>query len=104
MEKFEDELKSGPASIGQDTITKEYAYDEVTLISHFKDWVSPEDHQAEIAKLNSKIDWLHGLLDERNEEVLQTVKRLNEVQQEILEVPLLAQEKALLEGQNEVCR
>lgn len=52
-----------------------------------KDWVSPEDHQAEIAKLNSKIDWLHGLLDERNEEVVQTVKRLNEAQPEIPEVP-----------------
>ena len=53
------------------------------LMNHFKDWVSPEDHQAEIDKLNSKIDWLHGLLDERNEEVLQTVKLLNEAIPEI---------------------
>ncbi|MDG6176391.1 DUF1642 domain-containing protein [Lactococcus formosensis] len=55
-------------------------------------WISPEDHQAEIAKLNSKIDWLHGLLDERNEEVLQTVKRLNEAIPEIPEVPLFVAE------------
>ncbi|MGI1836470.1 DUF1642 domain-containing protein [Lactococcus garvieae] len=60
-------------------------YDLSSLVNTFEDWISPEDHQAEIAKLNSKIDWLHGLLDERNEEVLQTVKRLNEAQPEIPE-------------------
>lgn len=51
MKKFEEELKSGPVSIGQDIITQEYAYDEGTLINYFKDWVSPEDHQAEIEKI-----------------------------------------------------
>lgn len=48
-------------------------------------WVSPEDHQAEITKLKNEIDWLHNLLDGRNEEVLQTVKQLNEAIPEIPE-------------------
>jgi Protein of unknown function (DUF1642). len=52
-----------------------------------KDWVSPEDHQAKVDELNKKIDWLHGLLDERNEEVLTTIKLLNEAQPEIPGVP-----------------
>ncbi|MFK4955093.1 DUF1642 domain-containing protein [Lactococcus garvieae] len=46
-----------------------------------------EMKQQEITKLKTGIDLLHGLLDERNEEVLQTVKRLNEAQSEIPEVP-----------------
>ncbi|USI66763.1 DUF1642 domain-containing protein [Lactococcus petauri] len=85
MKKFEEELKNGPVMIDKDSVTSMPIYDEGTLISYFNDWVSPEDHQAEIAKLNSKIDWLHGLLDERNEEVLQTVKRLNEAIPELPE-------------------
>ena len=48
-------------------------------------WVSPEDHQAEITKLKNEINWLHNLLDGRNEEVLQTVKQLNEAIPEIPE-------------------
>lgn len=87
MKKFEEELKNGPVMIDKDNVTGTSIYDEGTLIGYFKDWISPEEHQAEIAKLNSKIDWLHGLLDERNEEVLQTVKLLNEAQPEIPEVP-----------------
>lgn len=40
-----------------------------------------------VRKADKEINWLHSLLDERNEEVLQTVKLLNEAQPEIPEVP-----------------
>lgn len=46
-----------------------------------------EDQQPEISKLKSEIDWLHGLLDGRNEEVVQTVKMLNEAVPDLPEVP-----------------
>lgn len=87
MKKFEEEINK---KVGTFDVVGHHngvccLFEEVKALG--KDWVSPEDHQAEIAKLNSKIDWLHGLLDERNEEVLQTVKRLNEAQSEIPEVP-----------------
>ncbi|MFD2254367.1 hypothetical protein ACFSJM_08440 [Lactococcus formosensis subsp. bovis] len=51
MKKFEEELNNGLVSIGQNIITKEYAYGKCALINYFKDWVSPEDHQAEIRKI-----------------------------------------------------
>ncbi|QSR13138.1 hypothetical protein [Lactococcus sp. LG606] len=84
MKKFEEEINK---KVGTFDVVGHHngvccLFEEVKAFG--KDWVSPEDHQAEIAKLNSKIDWLNGLLDERNEEVLQTVKRLNEA---ILEIP-----------------
>lgn len=40
-----------------------------------------------VRKADKEINWLHSLLDDRNEEVLQTVKLLNEAQPEIPEVP-----------------
>lgn len=87
MKKFEDELNKKVCTF--DVVGHHNGvcclFEEVKAVG--KNWVSPEDHQAEIAKLKSKIDWLHGLLDERNEEVLQTVKLLNEAQPEIPEVP-----------------
>lgn len=46
-----------------------------------------EEQQPEISKLKSEIDWLHGLLDGRNEEVVQTVKMLNEAIPDLPEVP-----------------
>ncbi|WP_285005140.1 DUF1642 domain-containing protein [Lactococcus formosensis] len=91
MKKFEEEIRENILEIlvsntGSSLYGQSYLnYDAVVELS--EGWISPEDHQAEIAKLNSKIDWLHGLLDEKNEEVLQTVKRLNEAQSEIPEVP-----------------
>ncbi|WP_270745214.1 DUF1642 domain-containing protein [Lactococcus petauri] len=42
-----------------------------------------------VRKADKEINWLHSLLDERNEEVLQTVKRLNEAQPETPVVPQL---------------
>lgn len=87
MKKFEEELNKKVCTF--DVVGHQNGvcclFEEVKALG--KDWVSPEDHQAEIGKLNSKIDWLHGLLDERNEEVLQTVKLLNEAQPKIPEVP-----------------
>ncbi|BDM75655.1 DUF1642 domain-containing protein [Lactococcus garvieae] len=38
-----------------------------------------------VRKADKEINWLHNLLDDRNEEVLQTVKLLNEAQPEIPE-------------------
>lgn len=51
MKKFKDELNNGLVSIGQNIITKEYAYGKDALINCFEYWVSPEDHQAEIGKI-----------------------------------------------------
>ncbi|WP_225666439.1 DUF1642 domain-containing protein [Lactococcus garvieae] len=85
MKKFEEELFSEvPCKFGLST---EGEYNQSILVKHFGDWVSPEDHQAEITKLKNEINWLHNLLDGRNEEVLQTVKQLNEAIPEIPEVP-----------------
>lgn len=56
MKKFEEELNNGLVSIGQNIITKEYAYSKGALINYFKDWVSLEDHQAEIEKLKSQLE------------------------------------------------
>ncbi|NHJ18514.1 DUF1642 domain-containing protein [Lactococcus garvieae] len=56
MKKFEEELNNGLVSIGQNIITKEYAYGKCALINYFKDWISPEDHQAEINKLKSQLE------------------------------------------------
>lgn len=76
MKKFEEELFSEvPCKFGLST---EGEYKQSILVKHFGDWVSPEDHQAEVTKLKNEINWLHNLLDGRNEEVLQTVKQLNE--------------------------
>ena len=96
MKKFEETvIKNGGEFFGVKE-NGEMTYEIKGLTSSpliiFGDWVSPDDPQAEIAKLNSKIDWLHGLLDGRNEEVLQTVKRLNEAQPEIREVPQFEEE------------
>lgn len=49
MKKFEEELNNGLVSIGQNIITKEYAYGKGALINYFKDWVSPEDYQNTVA-------------------------------------------------------
>lgn len=51
MKKFKDELNNELVSIGQNIITKEYAYGKDALINCFEYWVSPEDHQAEIGKI-----------------------------------------------------
>lgn len=88
MKKFEEEFDKNIDVVEvqlyeSETVIKSCNPNQVKRLGH--GWVSLEDHQAEIAKLNSKIDWLHGLLDERNEEVLQTVKLLNEAQPEIPE-------------------
>ncbi|MEY8458615.1 DUF1642 domain-containing protein [Lactococcus ileimucosae] len=48
-----------------------------------------ESLKVNVAKLKNEIDWLHGLLDDRNEEVSQTVKQLNE---EIPEIPAFVAE------------
>ncbi|MCO7180424.1 DUF1642 domain-containing protein [Lactococcus formosensis] len=90
MKKFEEELKSGPVSIGQDTITHEYAYDEGTLINYFKDWVSQEDHQQVAKALGNTTDKLDcaeervGLLEKT---VDQLKSQLDKQQPEIPEVP-----------------
>lgn len=87
MEKFEEELEQ----LKNNSHTNFYGYmgirllTEPEIIETFKDWVSPEDHQAEVTKLKNEINWLHNLLDGRNEEVLQTVKQLNEAIPEIPE-------------------
>ncbi|WP_195916664.1 DUF1642 domain-containing protein [Lactococcus petauri] len=56
MKKFEEELKSGPVMIDRYGAADTPVYDEGTLIGYFKDWVSPEDHQAEIDKLKSQLE------------------------------------------------
>lgn len=89
MKKFEEEIDKNIDSIalrqnGEPVITV-CDYNKVKEFGH--SWVSPEDYQAKVDELNKKIDWLHGLLDERNEEVLQTVKLLNEAQPVIPELP-----------------
>lgn len=49
MKKFEEELFSKvPCKFGLNT---EGEYKQSILIKHFKDWISPEDHQAEIEKI-----------------------------------------------------
>ncbi|WP_270318372.1 DUF1642 domain-containing protein [Lactococcus petauri] len=45
MKKFEEELNNGLVSIGQNIITKEYAYGKDALINYFKDWHSDEEFQ-----------------------------------------------------------
>lgn len=87
MKKFEEKLEQ----LKNNSHTNFYGYmgirllTEPEIIETFKDWVSPEDHQAEVTKLKNEINWLHNLLDGRNEEVLQTVKQLNEAIPEIPE-------------------
>lgn len=56
MKKFEEELKNGPVMIDKDNVTGVPIYDEGTIISYFNDWVSPEDHQAEIEKIKSQLE------------------------------------------------
>lgn len=54
MKKFEEELFSEvPCKFGLNT---EGEYKQSILIKHFKDWISPEDHQAEINKLKSQLE------------------------------------------------
>lgn len=88
MKKFEEEMKEwfgSPTGFNMEFQSGYEAYS--ALVKRFKGYISPEDHQAKVDELNKKIDWLHGLLDERNEEVLTTVKLLNEAQPKIPEVP-----------------
>ena len=107
MKKFEEEVKR-PSNAGIDPFSKrdvsfeklsskftkgaqtlkewkEYAFKAEDRIRELESQL--EKQQPDISKLKSEIDWLHGLLDERNEEVLQTVKLLNEAQPEIPEIP-----------------
>lgn len=86
MKKFEEEMKEwfgSPTGFNMEFQSGYEAYS--ALVKRFKGYISPEDHQAKVDELNKKIDWLHGLLDERNEEVLTTIKLLNEAQPEIPE-------------------
>lgn len=76
MKKFEEELNNGLVSIGQNIITKEYAYGKCALINYFKDWVSPEDHQAEIDKRKQQYE-------EHQEIYSKTAKKLNETELEL---------------------
>ncbi|QQC58124.1 DUF1642 domain-containing protein [Lactococcus garvieae] len=76
MKKFEEELNNGLVSIGQDIITKEYAYGKDALINYFKDWVSPEDHQAEIDQRKQQYE-------EHQEIYSKTAKKLNEAELEL---------------------
>ncbi|NHI71366.1 DUF1642 domain-containing protein [Lactococcus petauri] len=85
MKKFEEEINK---KVGTFDVVGHHngvccLFEEVKAFG--KDWVSPEDHQAEVNKLKNKINWLHNLLDGRNEEELQTVKQLNEAIPEIPE-------------------
>ncbi|MFK4878376.1 hypothetical protein ACI1UB_04970 [Lactococcus petauri] len=58
MKKFEEKLEQ----LKNNSHTNFYGYmgirllTEPEIIETFKDWVSPEDHQAEITKLKNEID------------------------------------------------
>lgn len=72
MTKFEEKLEILPIKIIQHPVgdTKYYA------AVHVKSLIAQADE--EFQELKSKIDWLNNLLDERNEEVLEKVRKMNE--------------------------
>lgn len=53
MKKFEDELQK---AFNEMPMFASFEKSRAVFMRHFKDWVSPEDHQAEITKLKNEID------------------------------------------------
>ncbi len=97
MKKFEEELNNGLVSIGQNIITKEYAYGKDALINYFKDWISPEDHQNTVAS-NKAYEKSNRTLSEENakfvvenivlqKQIAELKSQLEKQQPEIPEVP-----------------
>lgn len=99
MKKFEEELNNGLVSIGQNIITKEYAYGKDALINYFKDWISPEDHQNTVAS-NKAYEKSNRTLSEENakfvvenielqKQIAEFKSQLKKQKPEIPEVPYL---------------
>lgn len=53
MKKFEDELQK---AFNEMPMFASFEKSRAVFMRHFKDWVSPEDHQAEINKLKSQLE------------------------------------------------
>ena len=57
MKKFEEEMKEwfgSPTGLNMEFQSGYEAYS--ALVKHFKDWVSPEDHQAEIKEIKAELN------------------------------------------------